>query len=105
MLSVMNHHSDKRNQIDSDFDRKRLLLLGEIKIITVLECSLTQLFKLGQDLINTLLSLFTLGHLRSQPLLSESSWLTICLAKTIFGRKLLDVVLVILVELNLWISL
>ena len=63
------------------------------------------MLELFKDFFDSFLSFFALGHLRSESLLSESSWLTVDFAKAVFGRELLDVVLVVVVEFDLWVLL
>ena len=52
VLSVVNHHSHERDNVDSDLDSQGLLLCWQVKVGSVLmECMATQNFKMGEDFI------------------------------------------------------
>lgn len=64
MFTIVNHHSNQRDEADPDLNAQRLPLFGidelAIVIIKRLEVEHVQLF---QQLVNTFLRIFAFGHL------------------------------------------
>ena len=93
----MSDGSNRLNEGDSHANADSLVLSsfagGPSSLIesqVVIDCFLAEIFKLVDELIDTLLGKFTLGHLSSEALLGETAWLSKGLAETFLGRKLLD---------------
>ena len=64
MLAVMDHHSNQGDKGDPDLDAERFLLLTVIRFLTVsVEGLVVEHLKLLQELVDTFLGLFALGHL------------------------------------------
>ena len=91
--SVVSDRADHLHNSHSHFDGDRFLGVGNgclVQSQVVIVSFLTKVLQLVDKLVNTFLGLFTLGHLRTHALLSESAWLTIRLAETFLGGQLLD---------------
>ena len=92
MHGIVSDGADGLDEGDSHADTDCSLTLGlavtssclvQSKII--IRCLFTEVLKLVDKLINTLLGLLALGHLRSHALLGKAARLTIGLAKTLLG--------------------
>lgn len=89
MVSVVLNAPNDLDNSDADLNRDGLLRLIQAQL-TSRQRLLGQLLQLFNQLVDTLLGLFTLGHFGAETFLGQSSRLTKSLAQAVLGRQLFD---------------